>query len=138
MSIFKKGKSTVVLKKITGLQQQLKVIEKQAVDKELQIEEAVSNGSSTDKLFEQVGQLRGNIEARRSILAKMEAELRAALAQEDRVVRLAELARFEGQLEKGFSSLDSKFKDFVAAGKELLEKEALLGSEYRNLCPSRR
>ncbi len=134
MTIFsKKEASSKIAKKISDLQAQLSTMEAQVSSKETEIEKAVSVGSVPDRLFAEAGNLKAKADTARAVLSKIEIEHATALEREDQTVRLAELARFEGLLKKGFSSLDSKFKDFVAAGKELLEKEALLGSEYRKL-----
>ncbi len=129
MSIFRKEKSAVIQKKITGLQQELKVIEKQAVDKELQIEEAVSNGSSTDKLFEQAGQLWGNIEARRSILAKMEAEHDVALQGEQCEVKLKEITQVEQAVAARIEKLAAKQAELVSAALQVVD----LSEEFNSL-----
>ncbi len=131
MSIFsKKEASSKIAKKISDLQAQLSTMEAQVSSKETEVEKAIDSGGNTDKLFEQISQLQGNVAARRLILTKMETELGAALAQEDQAVRLAELDQFGKLVEKNISGLERSLADILDAAEVFLDKEGAFRRQY--------
>ncbi len=134
MSIFQKTVPSVkVSKKIDNLQAQLRGIENQVASKGIQIEKAVVGGEIPDKLFTEAANLKIKEDVAKGVLSKMQAEYEAAQTREEHAVKTAELDRFERIFEKKFATLKSNLKDFVEAGKSLLEREDAIGAQYREL-----
>ncbi len=131
MGIFtKKDSSLGIGKKITGLQAQLKSVEAQLSEKETEIEVAIVGHKDTDKLFELTGVLRGNIESRRIILGRVEAEYSDAVDREEHERKTAEFDQFGKLVEKNIEALENTLRDFVAGAKALLEKEGAFRRQY--------
>ncbi len=134
MSIPKKSDSSSRIgKKVADLKQQLSNAEAQLQEKESKIESTVAADGNADKLFDQAGILRGNIESRRAILERVQAEYSVAVAREAREAKTAELDRFEKLLEKDMAGLETSLKDFTDAVEGLVEKEGAFEKQYSQL-----
>ncbi len=134
MGIFKnKGTSEAIQKGVAKLKGQLKNMEGQLGPKEDKIEAAMIAGDDVSKLFDECGTLRGSIESRKVILARMEQEYARALQREGAAVKRAELSRFEKALEKDVADLENLLEVFATAAIDLVRMEGDFEQQYREL-----